>query len=566
MTWIRLAKFILLFLHSHSVEYLFFGAALMTFSIHRVLNTRIYSFFLAFVLSLMVLSSGASAQVTAFKQAIAESAARDADLSAFYQERGYKPIWTGRSAKDSARRKAFLAALGKAGAHGLPIKRYDPAAIRAQLKAAKNARDRGHLEVELSRMFLQYAGDIRSGVLIPKKIDPGIARTVLRWGRKQTLEAFVKSSPGGFIKKLPPQSSQYALLMKNKLLLEKQIGRGGFGPKVSASSLKVGQTGAKVVALRNRLIAMGYMKRSASQTYDGAMQKAVQQYQLDNGLPADGVAGKATIIEINKPAQKRLEAIMVAMERERWLNQPLGKRHILVNLADFSAKIVDNGKVTFVTRSVVGKNTSDRRTPEFSDVMEYMVINPTWNVPRSIATKEYLPQLQRNPGAAGHLKIVDSHGRTIPRSQINFNAYTASSFPFNLKQLPSSRNALGLVKFIFPNKYNIYLHDTPSKSLFKRNVRDFSHGCIRLAQPFDFAYALLAKQESNPQAFFKKILATGTETKVDLKNPVPVHLIYRTAIAKPKGGVEYRRDVYGRDAKIFKALTKAGVVMRAVRS
>lgn len=557
---------ILLLLFHTLTEYFLFWGCSMNFANHPMRSSRYFLSYLALILAVLFVSTPADAQVTALKQAIAESAAKDPALAAFYQERGYKPIWTGRGGKDSSRRKAFLAALSNAGAHGLPMKRYDPAAIKAQLKAAKNARDRGHLDVALSKMFLQYANDIRSGVLIPKRIDADIVRTVLRWDRKKTLEAFVKSSPRGFIKKLPPQSSQYALLMKNKLLMEKRIAKGGFGPKVGASSLKVGQSGGHVVALRNRLIAMGYLKRSATQSYDGALQKAVQQYQLDNGLPADGVAGKATIAQINKSAQARLQSIMVAMERERWLNQPLGKRHILVNLADFTAKIVDNGKVTFVTRSVVGKNASDRRSPEFSDVMEFMIINPTWNVPRSITTKEYLPQMQRNPGAAGHLRIVDSRGRTVPRSQINFNAYTAATFPYALKQPPSSRNALGLVKFMFPNKYNIYLHDTPSKSLFQRNVRAFSHGCIRLAQPFDFAYALLAKQESNPEAFFKKKLATGVETRVDLKSPVPVHLIYRTAIAKPKGGVEYRRDVYGRDAKIFRALTKAGVVMRAIRS
>ena len=237
---------------------------------------------------------------------------------------------------------------------------------------------------------------------------------------------------------------------------------------------------------------------------------------------------------------------------------------MLVNLADFTTKIIDNGKVTFETRSVVGKNQSDRRTPEFSDEMDHMVINPTWFIPRSIATKEYLPLMKRNPNALSHLRVVDSRGRTVSRSSINFSKYTERTFPFNMMQPPSRPNALGLVKFMFPNKYNIYLHDTPSKNLFARNVRAFSHGCVRLQQPFDFAYALLAKQEANPQAFFQATLKTGRETRVDLKEPVPVHLIYRTAISKPKGGMEYRRDVYGRDAKIFNALTKAGVVLRSI--
>ena len=514
--------------------------------------------------SLLFSGTAAQAQVTAYKQAVAQAAANDAALSEFYKTRKYKSIWTGRIGKDGQRRKAFLQALAKAGNHGLPLNRYDPKVISAQLKAARTGKDRGRMEVEMSRMFLQYAGDLRSGIVNPRKIDSGLVRSVQRWGRLQTLVAFEKSSPKGFFKQLVPKTPEYVHLMKEKLRLEKLLGRGGYGPKVGVSSLKVGSAGGHVVTLRNRLITMGYLKRSATKTYDAGMKKAVQLFQLDHGLPTDGATGKATMAEINKPASYRLQSIVVAMERERWFNRPRGKRHVLVNLTDFTAKIIDNGKVTFVTRSVVGKNQGDRRTPEFSDVMDHMVINPTWNVPRSIATKEYLPLLKRNPNAVSHLRMVDSKGRTVSRSSINFSQYTAKTFPFNIKQPPSRRNALGLVKFMFPNKYNIYLHDTPSKNLFARDVRAFSHGCIRLQQPFDFAYALLAKQVANPQEFFQAKLKTGRETRVDLKNPVPVHLIYRTAITKAKGGVEYRRDVYGRDAKIFNALTKAGVVLRSV--
>jgi len=519
---------------------------------------------LAILFAFSMTGSPVSAQVTAYKQAVAQAAANDAALSEFYKARKYKSIWTGRVGKDSQRRKAFLVALSKAGTHGLPIKRYDPKVIAAQLKAAKTGKDRGRMEVEMSRLFLQYASDLRSGIVEPRKIDSGMVRSVQRWGRLQTLVAFEKSSPNGFFKQLVPKTPEYARLLKEKLRLEKLVGRGGYGPKVGVASLTSGSAGGHVVALRNRLIAMGYLRRSASKTYDANMKKAVQLFQMGHGLPADGEAGKATMAEINKPATYRLQSIAVAMERERWFNRPRGKRHILVNLTDFTAKIVDNGKVTFVTRSVVGKNQSDRRTPEFSDVMEFIIINPTWNVPRSIAIKEYLPLLKRNPNAVSHLRVVDSRGRTVSRGAVNFAQYTAQTFPFNLKQPPSRGNALGLVKFMFPNKYNIYLHDTPSKNLFARNVRAFSHGCIRLQQPFDFAYALLAKQMNNPQEFFHAKLKTGAETRVDLKEPVPVHLIYRTAISKPKGGMEYRRDVYGRDAKIFSALTKAGVVLRSV--
>jgi murein L,D-transpeptidase YcbB/YkuD len=186
-------------------------------------------------------------------------------------------------------------------------------------------------------------------------------------------------------------------------------------------------------------------------------------------------------------------------------------------------------------------------------------------VPRSIITKEYLPKLRNNPNAVGHIEITDRRGRVVNRSSADFSQYTARNFPYAMRQPPSRSNALGLVKFMFPNKYNIYLHDTPQKSLFGREVRAFSHGCIRLAEPFEFAYALLARQTEDPKAFFHRILNSGKETKVVLEKKVPVHLIYRTAVVSSLGHAEFRRDVYGRDAKIWAALERAGVVLPSVQ-
>ena len=173
--------------------------------------------------------------------------------------------------------------------------------------------------------------------------------------------------------------------------------------------------------------------------------------------------------------------------------------------------------------------------------------------------------LQRNPNAAGHLRIVDSHGRAVDRSAVDFTQFTARNFPFSMSQAPSDDNALGLVKFMFPNKWNIYLHDTPSKSLFNREVRAFSHGCIRLGDPFDFAYALLAPQTDDPKGEFAAHLNTRSETTLALATPVPVHIVYFTAWPTAKGRIDYRRDVYGRDARVFDALEKAGVVLPAVQ-
>ena len=506
----------------------------------------------------------ASAAVTALKQAIAEAAAKDKEIAAFYRGRNFKPIFTGSS--DGRRRSALLKAFATAGDHGLPANRYDGDELKGLFKAAKTAKDRGRVEVEAAKRFLEFANDSRSGVLNPRKIDSGIAVDVPRYDRTSMLEAFAKSSPQGFMKKLAPRTNEYVRLQKEKMKLEKLLGRGGWGDKVQPKSLKPGASGGAVVQLRNRLIRMGYMRKSATQTYDQKMQSAVQQFQTRHGLPADGVAGQATIREVNVNAQKRLQSVLVAMERLRWNNKPLEKNHVWVNIPDFHVNLVKNGKTIFRSRVVVGKNTSDRRTPEFSDSMEHMVINPSWYVPRSIITKEYLPLLKRNRNAVSQLRITDNRGRVVNRAAVDFTQYNEKNFPYSMRQPPSKGNALGLVKFIFPNQYNIYLHDTPAKALFGKDLRAYSHGCVRVHEPFEFAYALLKAQERDPEGFFQSALRTGSERKVDLAKPLPVHLVYYTAFVDAKGNANYRRDVYGRDARIFASLANAGVTLRSVQS
>jgi len=278
-----------------------------------------------------------AAQVTAFKQAVAEAAARDDAIAAFYRENNYQPIWTGGDADDRNRLAELMRVIQGAGSHGLPVSRYDPDGVMAMLRGVRSTRDRGLAEVAMTRLFLKYARDVR-------KLEPG-----------------------------------------NK--------------------------GSAVVALRNRLMAMGYLGRSNTMVYDAAIKDAVQQFQVAHGLNDDGKAGAATMAQINVGVAQRLQSVMVALERERWFNTERGKRHILVNIPDFTAKVIDDGKVTFQTRSVVGARKSDQYTPEFSDVMEHMIVNPSWYVPRSIATKEYLPSMQRNPNAAGHLILTDRRGR-----------------------------------------------------------------------------------------------------------------------------------------------------------
>ncbi|MEM7470123.1 MAG: L,D-transpeptidase family protein [Pseudomonadota bacterium] len=506
----------------------------------------------------------ADAAVTALKHSIAEAASRDAEIAAFYRARDFQPIFVSKS--DTRRRSAILKAFAGAAAHGLPARNYDANELTALFKSAKTAKDRGRAEVEAARKFLDYADHMRSGVINPRSVDGTIVVDIARYGRTETLQAFAASNPRAFIRKMVPQKPEYVRLQKEMMRLEKLIANGDWGDKVAAKSLKLGQSGGAVVQLRNRLIRMGFMRRSASQTYDAKLQKAVQEFQIAHGLVADGVAGAGTIAEVNVSARKRLGQVLVALERIRWSPKVLEKKHVWVNLPDFHVDLIENGKSTFRSRVVIGKDTADRRTPEFSDVMEFMVINPSWYVPRSIVTKEYLPLMQRNPNAQGQLQIIASNGRPINRASIDFTKYTARTFPFSMKQPPSRGNALGLVKFMFPNKHNIYLHDTPSKNLFGRDIRAYSHGCVRVHKPFEFAYALLKAQERDPENFFQSTLQRGKEKRVDLQAPLPVHLAYFTAWVDAKGRPQYRRDVYGRDARLFAELSNAGVTLASAKA
>lgn len=511
-----------------------------------------------------VTSAEDMAEPAPFVQALTVATAGDEAISAFYAQRDHRAFWT---APDQVqRRAALLAAIAGAADHGLPVARYDAGALANAFRTARTEGDRGRLDVEMTRAFLSYARDLATGVLDPSKVDPTIIREPLRQDPLALLAAFERAEPARFLRDLAPDAPEYARLMKEKLRLEQRIMAGGQGVSLTADKLQPGDRGQDVIALRDRLAELGYLGRSATQDYDTTISAAVRRFQADHGLLADGVAGESTIAELNVPAEARLKSVIVAMERLRWMEgTPRGDRHIWVNQPDFTAKIIDHGKVTFQTRAVIGKNVPDQRSPEFSDTMDHMVVNPSWGVPRSIIVKEYLPLLQRNPNAVSHLQVVDRNGRVVPRGAVNFAGYSARTFPFGLRQPPSDGNALGKVKFMFPNSHNIYLHDTPAKELFAHEVRAYSHGCIRLADPFDFAYALLAAQEENPKEAFHGILETDRETRVDLTEHLPVHLVYFTAWPTGKGQMTYRRDIYGRDAALWEALSEAGVALGEVQ-
>lgn len=481
----------------------------------------------------------------------------------FYASRKYAPIWVGK--KNKSRANALIEAISKASYHGLPAGSYYGAELQQALNSTKG-NEAAAAEILATRVFLKYAHDISSGVLEPSKVDREISVQPPRRSEVALLQALTKSSASGFFKALAPTHPEYSRLLKEKQRLEQVVGRGGFGRKIPVATLKMGSSSQNVPVMRARLSAMGYGRLGADTGFDAGLSNAVKQFQVDHGLTPDGVAGPGTIKMMNASAKQRLQQVLVNLERERWMNRSRGKRHIVVNLADFSFNLYDNNRVTFTSVAVIGKAAKDR-TPEFHDQMTHMVVNPTWHVPRSITGKEYLPILKRDPGflARRGMRMVASNGKAVNPANVNFAKYNAKNFPYSIKQKPSKGNALGLVKFIFPNRFNIYLHDTPSKSLFKKEVRAFSHGCVRVEKPFEFAYKLLDKQTSDPKAAFHSWLKTGREQYVNLQEPVPIYLSYRTAFTDEQGRMNYRRDIYGRDKTIFNALSKAGVALQAVQ-
>jgi len=291
--------------------------------------------------------------------------------------------------------------------------------------------------------------------------------------------------------------------------------------------------------------------------FDPALVDAVKAFQARHGLEQDGLIGQNTLAELNVPAQERVRQILLNLERRRWMADNPGERYVFVNLADFELKVVDGPRTVFDTRVVVG--APYHRTPVFSGEMTYLELNPYWNVPPSIARKELLPKIKADPGylAANNFELLSDwseSARVLDPHTIDWSAVTPERFTYKLRQGPGPGNALGFVKFMFPNQFNIYLHDTPARGLFARDVRDFSHGCIRVQDPETFGSFVLDRQPGWSLDAINAAIATGKRQIVSLEQPLPVHIAYLTAWVNKDGSVNFRRDVYGRDAILAAAL------------
>ncbi len=489
-----------------------------------------------------------------------QSAMSDDDeggLFFYYGERAFAPVWfTENGLTENAH--LVIAAMAEANDHALNPNNYGPIEFIERSETAQTADEWAAFDLDLSRQFLRYATHLSSGRVQPNAINKALNLFPDKPDAKNLFENAEKAVDfSAFLEGLAPQSDNYARLKRRLAQYREKAASGGFTQVPDGEVLKPGMQDPRLEALQQRLIEEDIpgAENHTGDLYEGALVEAVRTFQEYHGLDMDGVIGKSTLANLNTPIQEKLIQMELNMERRRWMRDDLGEFYVFSNLADQNLKVVRNGKTIHTARVVVGKPY--HATPVFSDQLEYVEINPFWNVPYSIATKEYLPKLKQDPSALTSKKIrIFRDGTEIAPTQIAWNGYSRGNFPFRLRQDPGDGNALGRIKFMFPNRFNIYIHDTPSKSLFSRSERAFSHGCIRVSNPFGLADVLLVDSAVNP-GHWETVRDSEKRTVIKPKVPIEVHLTYLTAWMNKDGSTHFRKDIYERDKVLLKALRTA---------
>ena len=495
---------------------------------------------------------------SALKSSLGEFYKMGDPISLFYFERNYEPFWI----ENRKRLESLSRSLSEAGSHGLPELRYPLGELKEAI-FEDDPTQKAKLELMATEAFLLFAQDISGGILKPNMIDANINVDPQRREASELLASLTESfDVSSFFENLFPKSNEYGYLVGELRRMRDILSNGSWGdPVPSGTTLELGMTHEHVPFLRKRLSKMGYpVSQTNLRLFDEQLDASVKKFQEYHGLNPDGVFGKRSIEAINVSPKTRLVQVLVNLERMRWNNQDRGMEYVSVNQANYYAYFKSANKKVWESRVVIGLPSN--QTAEFNDTMTHMVVNPTWHVPKSIAVDEYLPLIQSDPNFLVDnemVLMVRGTDTIIDSSLIDMQAFTPDNFPFLIKQIPSNINALGLVKFMFPNKFSIYMHDTPMKDLFFKDERTFSHGCIRLQEPFEFAYSLLRNQEVDPENKFQEILQKEEETFINLSRNIPVYITYRTAFFDDYGQVHYRADVYGRDALVYMALADAGV-------
>ncbi|MEP9376649.1 L,D-transpeptidase family protein [Aquabacter sp. CN5-332] len=475
-------------------------------------------------------------------------------IAAFYGARSNAPAFVDLNGYN-ARGKAIIARFTAAGDDGLEPNDYKV----QKLVPGADADTLAQAELRLAASALLYARHAQAGRFDPSRLSPLLTPTRSFPDALAVLNTLATApDAGAALAAYNPTHPGYVAL-KAKLADARKGTSARALPRIPPGpTLKPGDVDARVPALRERLGLKPDKSLKNDRLYDIALLNAVLAFQGTSGMEPDGRVGAGTVEALNSVATPadRTADIIANMERWRWLPRDLGTTNVMVNIPEYMVRINDNGRMIHETRVVVGK--PDTATPLLSHDMEYIVVNPSWNIPVSIARKEMLPNLQRDPYYLQRQGIqIERNGRAIDPGVVNWNAGLGG---YSFRQPPGERNALGRIKFMFPNQHSVYLHDTPSRSLFANEKRAFSHGCIRVQDPLSFGEVIFNLGLPNDGWTEAKIgkMFGGQERYINLKRHIPVHLVYFTALVDGSGRLTMRQDIYGIDEKVKEQLGLAG--------
>ena len=488
-------------------------------------------------------------------------------LPIFYECRVYQPAWTD-SQGPLPKAETLLNAIRRADHDGLRpgdyhLKKIE--AILSELRQLPESRRKPNLhqivdlDLLLTDAFLIYGSHLHSGRTDPEKIHPQWFANRREGDLALLLEDALRLNRiEGTLSALLPAHAGYKHLRDTLAIYRKFAEAGGWPIVPSGKKLQLSDRSERVILLRQRLAAEGFLTNAGaddSTLFDSNLDQALKKFQIQNSLDADGILGTNTLQALNISTNQRVRQIVVNMERWRWLPQKLGDRYILVNIAGFDLNVVEQETLVLDMRVVVGKTY--RKTPVFSDKITYLVINPYWGVPNIIAKKDILPKVKKDPEILINQKFRVFEGwgkntREIDSRIIDWNTVTAANLKYRFKQDPGPQNALGRIKFMFPNKFDVYLHDTPAKELFVKARRDFSSGCIRIEKPVELAKYLLRNHPDWPPEKIRSTL-TGSDITVKtvkLSEPANIHILYWTVWVGKDGRIYFSPDVYDRDKSL----------------
>ncbi len=490
------------------------------------------------------------------------------EVADFYRARGNQPLWQGTSGLRIAAH-ALVERLRSAAEHGLcgedyllePIDRL--MGFRAELvrRAERLApAEAALLDVLLTQAFFGYGTHLVEG-----RVDPALAHVDWRARRRKIdlakllAPAVEGDSLGRLLAELAPPHEGYRELLAALDYYRQLAARGGWPRVPGGESLHPGDIDPRMPGIRARLLVTGELAAPVDferNAFGPTTLQAVKLFQARHGLEPDGVVGRRTVAAMNVPVEARIRQIELNLERWRWLARDLGKRHIRVNIADYSLEVVEAGEVVLAMPVIVG--TPYRKTPVFTAQMTYLEFAPYWTVPATILREDKLPAIRKDPDylKKNHFRVIRSSGRAMSEEElagIDWHRVTAERFPGELRMDPGPWNPLGRVKFMFPNQFNVYLHDTNEPALFDRSRRNFSSGCIRIERPVELARYLLLGLPGWSEERLQEALARTSPMQVGI-SPVPTHLQYWTAWVAADGTVQLRTDLYHRDLDLEVAL------------